>query len=358
MITTSLNKYIIENPDLMLKLSSFEDKLLREKLKNFKIKSPVYITGLARSGTTITLEFLAKQKDIASHTYSDFPFIYTPYLSNKIFRFFNKDTKLKERAHLDRIKVNNYSPESFEEIIWARFFENLHDVTQPNILDKQVNNKDFEIFYKNHIRKLLLAKKRNKYISKSNYNITRLSYLKSLFNDLRVIIMIRNPVDFISSSIKQDNLFCNQQKENIKKLHHTNMTQHFEFGLNKIPVNFGDNQISKKILDKLNDKDSSIEGWSEYWDEAYKFVIKLKEDEFLKDNIKIFSYEDLCNNTEAKLLEILDFCNIEVDNKTVKSFREIISFPLYYKNNFSNKEIEIINNITKKTKDKIYTEML
>lgn len=36
--------------------------------------APVYVTGLARAGTTITLEALAAHPHLASHRYGDYPF--------------------------------------------------------------------------------------------------------------------------------------------------------------------------------------------------------------------------------------------------------------------------------------------
>lgn len=350
---TFLSSYILKNPLLMLKLSSFEDKILKKKIQNYKIKSPIYITGLARSGTTILLEFLSKHKGFATHSYSNFPFIYTPYLCNSIFNVLKKDSKTKERSHLDGIMINNQSPESFEEIIWNQFFPNLHDIKKSSNLYENNKNQEFETFYTNHVKKLILSKKAFRYLSKANYNINRLPYLKSIFNDLRVIIMVRNPIDFIASSIKQDILFCREQKKDIKKLHHTNTTQHFEFGLNKIPINFGNNNLTEEIAKKF-ESNNKIEAWSKYWNEACNFIINLQESKFLKDNIKIVLFEDLCNNTEKELLKILNFCDIKHEDNLIKLFKDKIKLPSYYEHNFSSKELELITSITKKTQNKFY----
>ena len=65
----------------------------------------VFITGLARSGTTILLNALYKSNIFASLSYSDMPFVLAPNLWSKI-SFIKKDLELSERAHGDGIKVS------------------------------------------------------------------------------------------------------------------------------------------------------------------------------------------------------------------------------------------------------------
>ena len=82
----------------------------------------VFITGLARAGTTILLNALYKSNIFASLSYADMPFVLAPNLWSKI-SFKKKDLKLKERAHGDGIKVSTDSPEAFEEVFWKTFAE-------------------------------------------------------------------------------------------------------------------------------------------------------------------------------------------------------------------------------------------
>ena len=74
------NGLVTNHPKFWTRLGNFESKVLEFDLEPLKINSPIYVSGLARSGSTILLEFLADHKDFVSHKYSDFPFIYTPYL--------------------------------------------------------------------------------------------------------------------------------------------------------------------------------------------------------------------------------------------------------------------------------------
>ena len=72
----------------------------------------VFITGLARAGTTILLNALYKSNVFASLSYSDMPFVLAPNIWSKI-SFNKKDLEPKERAHGDGIKVSKQSPEAF-----------------------------------------------------------------------------------------------------------------------------------------------------------------------------------------------------------------------------------------------------
>ncbi len=60
----------------------------------------VFITGLARSGTTILLNAFYKSNIFASLSYADMPFVLAPNLWSKI-SFNKKNLELKERAHGD-----------------------------------------------------------------------------------------------------------------------------------------------------------------------------------------------------------------------------------------------------------------
>ena len=80
-VTWGLNffgKLICENPGIWKWTGDLESRFLADDLAQKSIIRPIYICGLARSGSTILLELLSKHPDIATHRYSDFPPIYTP----------------------------------------------------------------------------------------------------------------------------------------------------------------------------------------------------------------------------------------------------------------------------------------
>jgi hypothetical protein len=180
-----LSGLIANYPRFWIGLGNLETKALADEIAPVAIEAPIYVTGLARAGTTIALEILAAHPDVASHLYRDFPPVFTPYWWNW---FVEKSRKTapepQERTHKDGIMITPDSPEAREEVIWMAFFDALHDPGQSNLLDQRTTNPAFEPFYRDHIRKLLAARGRRRYLSKGNYNVTRIGYLHRLFPDI------------------------------------------------------------------------------------------------------------------------------------------------------------------------------
>ncbi|VFN06181.1 MAG: hypothetical protein BECKG1743F_GA0114225_111872, partial [Candidatus Kentron sp. G] len=71
----------------------------------------VFVTGLARAGTTVLMRALYGSGEFASLTYSDMPFVMAPNLWYRISRRNKKERIKSERAHGDRIQVDFDSPE-------------------------------------------------------------------------------------------------------------------------------------------------------------------------------------------------------------------------------------------------------
>ena len=69
--------------NLIAQLGKLEANAFREQLDAINLQSPVFVTGLARSGTTILLEQLARTNVFATHRYRDFPFLHTPIWWNR-----------------------------------------------------------------------------------------------------------------------------------------------------------------------------------------------------------------------------------------------------------------------------------
>ena len=198
---------------LWRRLGGWETRILSDSLSDVTVDRPVYISGLARSGTTKLLEVLDWHPEVVTHKYRDFPLLHIPYLWNRFLDFVpRRGAEAAERAHRDGIFVDPDSPEAFEEVLWMAFFPGTHDPSRNSVLDGTTRNPEFERFYRDHIRKLLLVRGGTRYVSKANYNITRLEYLLRLFPDARFVVPVRDPVWHIASLMKQHKLFCKAQK--------------------------------------------------------------------------------------------------------------------------------------------------
>ncbi|MEE8340916.1 MAG: sulfotransferase [Candidatus Neomarinimicrobiota bacterium] len=348
-----IGKFVNNHPDFMIKMGNWETRQLQDRLVDLHISSPIYITGLARSGTTILLEKLIEHPDLVSYRYKDFPLVHIPtWWENFLNRAGSGEYLSVERAHKDRIKITPESPEAMEEIIWMSFFKDIHIPTVNNILTKDNVDNDFTVFYKNNIKKVILSRNGKRYIAKGNYNISRIALLNSIFMDAKFVIAIRNPVDHISSLVKQHNLFCQLENDNNKILKYMQNSGHFEFGLDRRPINFGNTKVTVEIQ-KCWEHGEEIKGWALYWSSVYSHVADLFKNERLAKNIILVDYDGLCRNPVETIDFIYRKCELDIDKSLLIEQAKTISSPEYYKNNFTKNEIDQIVKETSNTYSQI-----
>ena len=139
----------------------------------------VFITGLARAGTTILLNALYESNNFASLTYADMPFVLAPNLWSKI-SLKRGDTELKERAHGDGIKVSTESPEAFEEVFWKTFYDEEFE--------------ELEDKFRAYVGNILYKYKKERYLSKNNQNIKRVELISEIFTHSKILIPFREPI--------------------------------------------------------------------------------------------------------------------------------------------------------------------
>jgi hypothetical protein len=311
------------------------------------IDRPIFVTGLARSGTTIVLEKLAKHPDTASHCYRDFPFVMTPVAWNWFLdRASRPDQEPTERAHKDRILVTPDSPEAMEEVLWMSYFPECHCPDRSNVLSADVENQAFEEFYRHHISKILLIRGGTRYLAKGNYNIARLSYLGRLFADARFVIPIREPVMHVASLIKQHRLFCEGESHDPRVLNHMRRVGHYEFGLDRRVINFGDKAAVERIQDLWRGGDEA-RGWAAYWAMAYRHVAdKIRSDDDLRQRTIVVRFDELCTDPVGMLTKIFAHCRLPGGQELAAVEGPTISEPAYYDPKLSHRDRDAIRDET------------
>ena len=103
----------------LMREAQFDIELSSTKI-DYNPEQNVFVSGLARSGTTILLNALYESNEFASLSYADMPFVLAPNIWSKLSKTKNHLAP-KERAHGDGIKVSSDSPEAFEEVFWKTF---------------------------------------------------------------------------------------------------------------------------------------------------------------------------------------------------------------------------------------------
>ena len=341
-----------------LSMGNLESKFLKDAIEKIEIKQPIFIAGLARSGTTILLELMSLLKETGTHQYRDFPPVFTPYLWNWFIDHSIRQTiPHQERAHADRIYITPESPEAMEEPIWMAYFPAVHDPSVSNLLDSSENHPAFEQFYFDHIRKILMIRKASRYVSKGNYNISRLEYLLHLFPDARFIIPVREPAAQIASLMKQHILFYKLSDNNRRARNHLRWVGHFEFGPDRCPINMGDTRLVEEIR-KLWTKGEEVQGSARYWSHIYGAVAdQLDASEALRNATIIVRYEDFCRFPLESIQAILSHTKLQNDVLLTKPFSEKISFPTYYSWPYSTQDLEMVRELTSQTATRLgYSE--
>ena len=261
-----LNNHYISN--VLFDLEKFFFLKEKPELKS----NHVFITGLARSGTTIMLRNIYSSGAFAAFKYSDMPFILAPNLW-RIIRKKNRYLKAQERPHGDGIYNSFESPEAFEEIFWQSF----------------KNEKDVDYMFKDLLALIMLKDKKSRYLSKNNLNFLRLKKLLKLLPDSKVIITFRDPLQHANSLFNQHLNFSHIQKKDTFTRDYMDWLGHKEFGLGYEPLFKEDMQF--KDFNNLNH-------WLEQWLKTYEYILNNNSN---NNNLLYVSYEKLC--TDKKIWE-------------------------------------------------------
>lgn len=354
-LTDFLGKPLDKNSPWLKKMGHLETRLLKYDIIDKKVEKPVFVCGLARSGSTILLEILNSHPDFCSFQYRDYPYLHFATFWDFINKFAPRAAKKVERAHKDRIMIDMNSPEALDEIIWMSFFDHLHEPAANNILDGDVEAPKFQEFFKDTILKLLALRKAKRYVSKNNANTARVGFIQKMYPDARFVIPVRDPVTHIYSLIKQHKLLSEQQKTDERGTRYMRRHGHFEFGLDFRPINFGNPEMTNQILSYWNMGDI-VSAYALYWSETYSHLFDtVQADENLKKNALFIRYDDFCNNTEERLAELLEFCAItEGKEEIISNWKDKISAPDYYKVDLSDEEQQRIKELTAETAKKFW----
>lgn len=288
-----------------------ENMFFNKKDSTFAPK-PVFISGLARSGTTMLMRYLYETGEFRSLTYLDMPFVLMPNLW-KMLSFKKKGGELKERAHQDGIMVSFESPEAFEEVFWRVFTGDKY--ISKDRLKLQKVNQDVMNKFKDYIHNIILSADnpdQTRYLSKNNNNILRIDYLKKSFPEAHLVIPFRDPLQHALSLFHQHLHFCEAQSLDKFSLDYMNWLGHFEFGLNQKPFDLN-NTATFEAMQSI-DK-TELDFWLLSWKNYYEFVLQQPEDAAL-----LFCFEDFCSAPDSVLNELFPLLGLpEIKNK-IKPF--------------------------------------
>ena len=274
----------------------------------------VFISGLARSGTTALLNYLYETGEVKSLTYADMPFVLMPNTWKKISHK-KASGEHRERAHKDGIRIGAHSPEAFEEVFWRVFFGKNYirdDRLLLNAINADLSNK-----FKTYIGNILSGddESKKRYLSKNNNNILRIEYLQKDFPEAYIIVPFRDPLQQAISLLNQHIHFSEIHKTDGFSLSYMNWLGHFEFGLNQKPFFFGDQIVFKELFSYPK---TNINFWLLSWKNYYQYA-----GNYVGDNMIFFNYEKFCAEPEASLAQLFLKIGVSKPDFELKPFKAI-----------------------------------
>jgi hypothetical protein len=291
-------------------LGELEHDLLGERLESIAIEAPVFVTGLARSGTTMMLTVLSQADGVATHRYRDFPFLFTPIAWNWFQdRMPAGPAAAVERPHRDRIRITKESAEAFEEPLWQAFFPWVHEPGSRHVLGADTRQPQFEAFFASHLRKILWLRRGRRYVSKGNYNVSRIGYLARLFPGARFVVPVREPLAHVRSLVEQHALFCRYAAGDPRVPRYLAAAGHYEFGPQRRPINLDPARLGE--VDAAWRAGDDWRGYARQWAQVYAHVERLRTDPSLAPRVRVVRYEDACAHPRKTIAELLAFTGLE-----------------------------------------------
>ncbi len=257
-----LHKFYLDNYSISKATLEMEEILHGSNAKKLDVSQYVFVTGLARSGTTAVMRKIFQTGEYASLQYSNMPFLLSPNLWKK-----NSKIEAHERAHKDGIIIDGNSPEEFDEYFWKAFLKDAYikeNGLSINEIDEKVQEK-----YETYVKLICLAKGKTKYVSKNNNNVLRLDTLR-MIEGSKIILLFRNPISHAASLMKLHKSFSKDQEEDSFALDYFNYLGHHEFGLNHKPF-----LLTKEFEEYRNRyKTGDLNYWLAIWLNYYSYLLE------------------------------------------------------------------------------------
>ena len=249
----------------------------------------VFVSGLARAGTTIIMRRLHETGLFRSLTYRDMPFVLCPNLWERISNLSRRDIEAVERAHGDRLQVDLDSPEALDEVFW-RIFAGSDYIKESHLCVHSVDDDLVEKF-RRYVSCILHCQSdgspKHRYLSKNNNNILRLEALRAAFPNSVILIPFRDPVQQANSLLNQHRKFSQLQDQDVFVRSYMTWLAHHEFGREHRPFWFDNG----KAFEASRYQASDINYWLEAWLRAYGWVRDNRP-----ENGLFVCYEDICSD--------------------------------------------------------------
>jgi hypothetical protein len=257
-------------PGVQKAMARLDELLYGSQIDKVPETPPVFITSLARGGTTAVLNALQGRDGLATHVYRDMPFLTAPLVWSKLT---GKDRQVarRARAHGDGLEIDLDSPEAFDEVFWMLFWPEHYrpDRVAPwTEADVRPIARSFMLRQFARIRMLRCGPRATtaRYLSKNNANIARIRLLPQLFPGCAIVVPLRRPGAHAASLLRQHRNFLKRHAEDEFTRRYMRDIGHLEFGALHRPLAFPGFEPAQ--FDPLTG-----DYWLAYWLAAFRDVL-------------------------------------------------------------------------------------
>ncbi len=246
----------------------------------------VFVSGLARAGTTVLMRRFHETGAFRSLTYRDMPFVLAPNLWRRLSTPSRREAVAAQRAHGDRLEVDFDSPESLDEVFWRIFCGD--DYIRDDRLVPHTPDEESIAKFRRYVAAILSAERPEiRYLSKNNNNVLRLAGIREAFPEALVLVPFRDPVRQAASLLDQHRRFRELQRADPFVLSYMSWLGHHEFGGDHRPFRFRDGD-----LDSLARRSpDTLDYWVANWIDTYGWLV-----ETAPEAVVFVCYEDLCED--------------------------------------------------------------
>jgi len=253
-----------------------------------EVESAIYVTGLARSGTTALLRSLYQTGNFACLRYADMPFVLAPTLSHALFHrnfHLKKQLPRMQRAHKDGIYIGMEDPEGFDEVFWGTVRRWKYVV--PSGLRPYTPSKEEIRLYLKWRATITADLGFQRYLAKNNNMILRLPRCALDMPRSKFLILVRHPLNHAASLLKTHETF---KRASGFALEYMKLLGHYEFGPNHKPFLFSHLDLHPRF------SPDSINYWIERWIQYYKTALRIAPQ---VKNIRFVIYERLSEKADV-----------------------------------------------------------
>lgn len=223
--------------------AALDDRLFARRISQTPEMPPLFITSLARGGTTAVLNAFHDMSCTGTHIYKDMPFITAPLLWSKLAGSNAREVTRRARAHGDGLEIDLNSPEAFDEVFWMMFWPEKYRETGIALWSETDAKPEATSFMVRQFKKITMLRQPQqtnavRYVSKNNANIARLRLLPAMFPGCALIIPVRRPAAHAASLLRQHLNFLNFQAQDEFTRRYMRDIGHLEFGQLHRPLKF------------------------------------------------------------------------------------------------------------------------